>query len=833
MNDESPQNDDWKLVPMEDFLSNNEKDKFKWDDYLKSLAEILTHWEYKPTGSRHVYLPPQNMRSRFPMVWREKLGSSRRAIVWECVAPPAIYETYKHRLAVKVLSCPAFERPVTEVLKEVRNMEDIEHCHIVLYVASYESAEKLGIIMYPPAKCNLDEYMRPISQELTEISQIELGMPRACLSLESRQKIKHLYRFFGCLSEAVRYLQATAVGTKHKDIKPANIVVDHFDSPLLTDFGIRSASQEEVDTSGYTEKTKKYACPEALDEENRNYSADIFSLGCVFLEIVTISLGVSLDDLYSYLTDAGNDIIYAMTLSKIPGWMDVLRAKHGSNNDADSEEVDAERQKMITSTINILPLIEDMMAKERERRPSAQFLCEKFSAMYLKPCRSCAWRPRDRGTPTPNQSPPVLLPNAGRDTYAESLGWVDSSFGAVTDTYKSSTRQSKSTAATSVSHIDPSKRFFNMALAENRIIEEPGPLHEKQSISQVATADDEQSIISADSIVLLTQMQREDIIRKFTHALVKDLPNKCLVSHNRNVVQVPFRVQFQALLKEYSEKVTMDAARRSRRRQASKTIRILKYEILAKCEETLGGFDTSGKGDKVYPTIIQEAEKVNLPEKTAAEKVSDWSDLLQDECIGVYDGSLRFVPMDHDYEDHIGAVSDNFDEISHSDAVSLSDTDDTAEDRDVYDYLTKHAAFFELAAKVKKLVERHYCNQMELIRHSILLSIRRPGVIKGPTSSNQRVVFHVDWDIATFLEQQYSLGLCQDLGHIITITGRIVNAQLATVYDFLKQTWPSYTFDLLQGIRSALSRYSQGSSSHCKYFLYASQRLSILATNRI
>lgn len=415
MNDESPQNDDWKLVPMEDFLSNNEKDKFKWDDYLKSLAEMLPNWEYKPTGLRHVCLPLQDMRSRFPMVWRENLGSSRKAMVWECVAPPAIYEMCKHRFAVKVLSCPAFERPVTEALEEVRNMEDIEHCHIVSYVASYESAEKLGIIMYPPAKCNLDEYMRPVSQELAEISQVESGMPRACLSPESRQKIKHLYRFFGCLSEAVRYLQATAVGIKHKDIKPANIVVDHFNSPLLTDFGIahRYASPEEVDTSGYTEKTKKYACPEALDEENRNYSADIFSLGCVFLEIVTISLEVPLDDLYSHLTDAGNDTIYAMTLSKIPGWMDVLRAKHGSNNDADGKEVDAERQEMITSLINILPVIEDMMAKERERRPSAQFLCEKFGAMYSKPCRSCAWRPREQKTPTLNQSPPVPSPNAG------------------------------------------------------------------------------------------------------------------------------------------------------------------------------------------------------------------------------------------------------------------------------------------------------------------------------------------------------------------------------------------------------------------------------------
>jgi len=98
---------------------------------------------------------------------------------------------------------------------------------------------------------------------------------------------------------------------------------------------------------------------------------------------------------------------------------------------------------MITSLINILPVIEHMMAKERERRPNAQFLCEKFGAMYSKPCRSCAWRPREQKTPTLNQSLPVLSPNAGPAESAETQDKIQPTTNS-REKEKSDKRRSKS-----------------------------------------------------------------------------------------------------------------------------------------------------------------------------------------------------------------------------------------------------------------------------------------------------------------------------------------------------------------------------------------------------
>jgi len=58
----------------------------------------------------------------------------------------------------------------------------------------------------------------------------------------------------------------------------------------VADFGI-SRPYTQIDageTDGRTSFTRKYAAPEIIDQETRGLAADIFSLGCVFLEIYTV-----------------------------------------------------------------------------------------------------------------------------------------------------------------------------------------------------------------------------------------------------------------------------------------------------------------------------------------------------------------------------------------------------------------------------------------------------------------------------------------------------------------------------------------------------------------
>jgi serine/threonine protein kinase len=95
---------------------------------------------------------------------------------------------------------------------------------------------------------------------------------------------------YSCLSSAVHYIHRNR--TKHMDIKPQNILIIKtlsfpYVKPLIADFGISRtySSGAEVDTNGWTSFTKRYAAPEVVKQDFRSFKADIFSLGCVFLEI--------------------------------------------------------------------------------------------------------------------------------------------------------------------------------------------------------------------------------------------------------------------------------------------------------------------------------------------------------------------------------------------------------------------------------------------------------------------------------------------------------------------------------------------------------------------
>ncbi|KAF2196317.1 kinase-like protein, partial [Delitschia confertaspora ATCC 74209] len=94
-----------------------------------------------------------------------------------------------------------------------------------------------------------------------------------------------LRRFFGCLSAAMSFIHQNNV--KHMDIKPKNILVQRREI-FIADFGVARAyrSAHESETDGPTAFTRMYAAPEVALQDKRGFSADIFPLGCVFLEML-------------------------------------------------------------------------------------------------------------------------------------------------------------------------------------------------------------------------------------------------------------------------------------------------------------------------------------------------------------------------------------------------------------------------------------------------------------------------------------------------------------------------------------------------------------------
>ncbi|KAI5365331.1 putative serine/threonine-protein kinase, active [Septoria linicola] len=161
-------------------------------------------------------------------------------------------------------------------LREIEIMQKFDHPHIAQFVAAYYQDNALNILISPVAECDLRQY----------------------LSYPDRfpDERQFLPQWFLCLADAVEYIHD--LKCRHKDIKPANILIsDH--KVLLTDFGTSTHfSNDQSATAGDVFMTPKYCAPEVAALGERGRSADIWSLGCVYLEMLAVLVHQSVTDLH-------------------------------------------------------------------------------------------------------------------------------------------------------------------------------------------------------------------------------------------------------------------------------------------------------------------------------------------------------------------------------------------------------------------------------------------------------------------------------------------------------------------------------------------------------
>lgn len=146
---------------------------------------------------------------------------------------------------------------------ELTNLKRLRHHHLVTFVGSYTDPRYIGMLTTPVAECDLQQLLQ---------------------SAPSNPSL--LRQFFGCLCSAVQYLHSQKC--RHKDIKPGNILVRK-GTVFLTDFGtaLNWSDRSGSSTGGTTGPfTPRFTAPEVFKCERRNESSDIWSLGCVYLDIL-------------------------------------------------------------------------------------------------------------------------------------------------------------------------------------------------------------------------------------------------------------------------------------------------------------------------------------------------------------------------------------------------------------------------------------------------------------------------------------------------------------------------------------------------------------------
>ena len=219
---------------------------------------------------------------------------------------------------------PDMRIPLKEFNTERGNLERSEkqkHHHLVSFHASFTDEESFGFITSPVAESNLKSLLEKSNKN----------------NFILKEEGESLSQAFGCLLEAVRHLHED-LKMRHCDLKSSNILVcdrpgRHF-SVRICDLGISHTWNlpQDDSTDENQRGTHRYKAPEVLSKQDmtHNRKGDIFSLGCIFLEMYTVIRGKTLDDMARVIRQDQKPSFdgswaYANSLSGVKEWLKELQ----------------------------------------------------------------------------------------------------------------------------------------------------------------------------------------------------------------------------------------------------------------------------------------------------------------------------------------------------------------------------------------------------------------------------------------------------------------------------------------------------------------------------
>ena len=291
---------------------------------------------------------------------------------------------------------------------EVIAMTDLLYPHIAALLGTYTYWNRLYILIFPAGCCDLGDLMNCISQKLKNLQYIPVETPASVpgyqmhrvYSWPFREKLESQLRtlrgYFLCLCCALTYLHESNV--RHKDIKPANIIVDFTGNVVLMDFGISTKFEptaSHITANPGTASTSKYRPPEMANETARDDRSDVWSLGCVFLEMASLLLGKDLKACHDQCSHPGKSggVVddFCLNIDGVKTWLNILREASWCPL---GTEAGIEIKKC-------LPTIAQMLEERLDDRPDAKCLWRHFDFPSQQRCPDCypedprRWQPND------------------------------------------------------------------------------------------------------------------------------------------------------------------------------------------------------------------------------------------------------------------------------------------------------------------------------------------------------------------------------------------------------------------------------------------------------
>tara|TARA_R110002003_G_scaffold54_28_gene4895 strand:+ start:7669 stop:9603 length:1935 start_codon:yes stop_codon:yes gene_type:complete len=253
---------------------------------------------------------------------------------------------------------------IKELWKEVNTLQKLRHPHVIRFLGAYSKGDKMSILLSPIADTTLalwiDRFVQQKPANFTEV----------------------ITKMFGCLASSVRYLHEQRPVVKHMDIKPQNILIvegdGEFPHVVLCDFGISSSEEDVLDGRISQPLTRHYIAPEVFEGFTRKQAADIWSLGCVFAEMASVSFSQG-NSQWLGLRKEFNGRTGKHYWQDVPALQDRLTALH--------EEAATHTEMIVARTLKA------MLNAQPAERPDAASL-----TMIFTPAPCCLSWPNDQAT---------------------------------------------------------------------------------------------------------------------------------------------------------------------------------------------------------------------------------------------------------------------------------------------------------------------------------------------------------------------------------------------------------------------------------------------------
>ncbi|KAF2993797.1 hypothetical protein E8E13_000290 [Curvularia kusanoi] len=176
---------------------------------------------------------------------------------------------------------------------EARTLRSLVHLHIVTLVGSYEDRKQPArpsycLLMAPVGDNDLKTLLSIVGED--DMAPEDSIYWRSCM-----------LEWMACLASALKYMHAS--GIRHQDIKPSNII-HKGNHVLFSDFSSSSSFKigHTTSTGNPAHSTPMYGAPEVTWDRGRHgLATDIFALGCVFSDMLTVTGGRAVQDFQDHL----------------------------------------------------------------------------------------------------------------------------------------------------------------------------------------------------------------------------------------------------------------------------------------------------------------------------------------------------------------------------------------------------------------------------------------------------------------------------------------------------------------------------------------------------